>query len=116
MYDNEEKAALFNFSFLSHSNIDLTGAELPNKDSCISNKYINRIDVSETAVADLIHNVDQNKATGPDGISPRILKEAGQAIAPSLTRLIKLSIYQCKVPRLWTMANVTPIHKKDNKD
>ena len=67
-------------------------------------------------VEDLVKNIDQNKASGPDGISPRILKEAGLSIVPSLTRLIKLSLQQRKVPMLWKRANVTPIHKKDDKD
>ena len=48
--------------------------------------------MSEAGVAELISNLNPNKATGPDGISPRILKEAGATIAPSLTRLIKLSL------------------------
>ena len=115
VHDNEEKATLFNNFFLSHSNIDLTNAELPNEDPS-NEKNLSHIDVSETEVEDLVKNIDQNKASGPDGISPRILKEAGLSIVPSLTRLIKLSLQQCKVPMLWKRANVTPIHKKDDKD
>ena len=94
IHANEEKATLFNRFFLSHSNIDLPDGNLPNEDSCVNDKYVNHIDCSETEVADLIHNVDQNKVTGPDGISPRILKEAGLAIVRSLTSLIKLSLQQ----------------------
>ena len=32
VHDNDEKATLFNNFFLSHSNIDLTNAELRNED------------------------------------------------------------------------------------
>ena len=112
-----KKRLLFSTDFfLSLSNIDLTDAELPNEDICVNDKFINHIEVSETDVVDLINNVDQNKATGSDVISYRILKEAGLAIVPSLTRPIKLSLQQCKVPKLWKMANVILIHKKNNKD
>ena len=48
--------------------------------------------MSEAGVAKLISNLNPNKATGPDGISPRILKEAGSTIAPSLTGLIKFYV------------------------
>ena len=52
----------------------------------------------------------------PDGISPKILKEAGSTIAPSLTRLINLSLQTSKIPKLWKQANVVPIHKKGKKE
>ena len=73
---------------------------------------MDRIDVTETEVADLIKNVDPNKATGSDGISPKLLKEAGMSIVPSLTKLIQ----QSKVPNQWKKANVFLVHKKDNKN
>ena len=72
--------------------------------------------MSEAGVAELISNLDPNKATGPDGISPRILKEAGSTIAPSLTRLIKLSLQTSKISKQWKQANVVPIHKNGKKD
>ena len=82
---------MFNNLFLSHSNNDLTNAELPNEDPS-NEKNLSHIDVSETEVEDLVKNINQNKASGPDGISPMILKEAGLSIVPSLTRLIKIII------------------------
>ena len=48
-------------------------------------EFINHVEVTKAKVLYLIHNIDPNKATGPDGISPRLLREAGPAIAlPSL--------------------------------
>ena len=44
-----------------------------------------------------------------------MLKEAGDAIVPSLTKLINLSLSSGKVPSSWKKANVIPIHKKDDK-
>ena len=51
---------------------------------------------------------------GPDLISPRMLKEAGDAIAPSLTRLFNMSLILQKVPISWKHANVIPLFKKDD--
>ena len=43
-------------------------------------------------VHDLLKALDTSKATGPDGISPKLLHEAGITIVPSLTKLINLSL------------------------
>ena len=85
---------MFNEFFLSHNNIDLSNARLPSDTigNLADDIFIDHINVSEAGVAELISNLNPNKATGPDGISPKILKEAGSTIAPSLTRLIKLSL------------------------
>jgi hypothetical protein len=37
-------------------------------------------------------SLQSNKAAGPDGLSPRLYKEARHYIAPSLTRLFNLYI------------------------
>ena len=64
----------------------------------------------------MISNLNPNKAAGPDGISLRILEEARSTIAPSLIRLIKLSLQTSKIRKQWKQANVVPIQKKDKKD
>ena len=113
--ENKAKADLFNSFFLSHSNIDTTNANLPDTEN--EPAYIlNDIVVTEPEVLDLIKCIDPSKATGPDGISPRLLKEAGMSIVPSLTRLFNLSLSTAKVPSNWKKANVIPIHKKDEKN
>ena len=99
MYDNIEKANMFNNFFLSHSTIDLSNARLPDDEITENAEFINHVEVTEAEVLDLIHNIDPNKATDPDGISPRLLREAGPAIAPSLTRLISLSLQKSQVPQ-----------------
>ena len=69
----------------------------------------------QNLVLDLLKSIDTNKATGPDGISPKLLKEAGSAISPSLTKLFNLSLSECKVPKEWKKADVVPLHKKNAK-
>ena len=50
----------------------------------------------------MVMNLNVNKAStgSPDGISVKLMKEAGHAIVPSLTRLIFLSFQMSKVPSL----------------
>ena len=55
---------------------------------------------TENEVHDLIKLLDVNKSTGPDGISPNLLKEAGRSIIPSLTRLPNMSLSKSKVSSL----------------
>ena len=58
---------------------------------------------------------DPNKAAGPDEIPARILKETAATIAPSLCTLFNRSLEVGYIPREWKLANVVPVHKKDEK-
>ena len=59
---------------------------------------------------------DPNKATGPDEIPARILKETATTIAPSLCKLFNRSLGEGYIPSEWKLANVVPVYKKDEKD
>ena len=56
-----------------------------------------------------------NKATGPDGISPRLLAAAGTAIVVPLTNLYIRSLREAKVYDDWKVARLNPIFKKDDE-
>ena len=56
--------------------------------------------------------LDVNKATGPDKISARLLKETSTEIAPSLCKLFNKSLRTGIVPQEWKEANVVPVFKK----
>ncbi|CAB3996921.1 RNA-directed DNA polymerase from mobile element jockey [Paramuricea clavata] len=58
-------------------------------------------------------SLDTNKATRPDEIPPRILKECAHQIAPSLCLLFNKSLRHGSLPEEWKLANIIPpIHKK----
>ena len=109
--DDQEKAEAFNNFFLSHSNIDTSNAHTPDS-ATIVNQTLSSITILEQDVIDLLKSLDTNKATGPDQISQMMLKQAGEAIAPSLTKLFNLSLRENKYPTLWKKAHVMPIFKK----
>jgi len=108
--DDKQKASAFNDFFLSHSNIDTSNAQLP-QDSDFEEK-LGSITVTEDEVYDLIKCIDTTKATGPDGIGPKLLYEAGFSIVPSLTRLFNLCLECSTFPSMWKLANVLPLYKK----
>ena len=63
---------------------------------------------SESEVCDLLAALDITKASGPDGISTRMLKYTAPNIAPSLT---KLSISTGNIPLAWKKSLIVPIPK-----
>ena len=71
--------------------------------------------VSKSLVADKIKALKTRKSTGPDNISPKLLKLAGDAIVPSLLSLFRLSLNTSTVFTSWKTARLTPVYKKDDE-
>ena len=74
---------------------------------CISDINLSSLDIDRKIT--LLKN---NKATGPDGISPKLLKLAGTAVVGPLTSLFMQSIRECRVYNNWKVARLTPVFKK----
>ena len=55
--------------------------------------------------------VDTSKASGTDGVSSQMLKSTAHSIAPSLTKLLNVSITTGKIPGKWKLPAVVPIPK-----
>ena len=72
--------------------------------------------ISEVDVAHHLSHLDPTKATGPDGIPGRILQECISVIAPSLCLLFNHSLNSGAAPSEWKSTDVSPLHKKDNKE
>ena len=70
----------------------------------------------EAEVIHVLRSLDSNKATGPDGIPARLLKETADVIAPSLCQLFNMSIHSGTVPEECKMANIVPVYKKGDKE
>jgi hypothetical protein len=67
------------------------------------------INVTNNGVEKLLKNIDASKATGPDEISARILKEFAPELSPLLTNIFNKSIQEGEVPKDWRQANVIPV-------
>ena len=57
--------------------------------------------ITEEGVKKLLLNLDHNKACGPDGISPRLLKIVAEAVTPALTLLFRNSYLTGTLPLDW---------------
>ena len=115
VFDAQKKSELLNKSFLSFSQLDETNAEVPQNVTKKTEAILERINIHVNEVLDVLLNLDPSKASGPDMISSKMLKETAHTIAPSLARLISLSLDTTTVPQGWKDANVIPIFKKGNK-
>ena len=65
-----------------------------------------KINIHPSGVKKLLDDLDANKATGPDLIPTRVLKECSSILAPVLAELFQNSIDTGSVPDDWLTANV----------
>ena len=68
--------------------------------------------VHEDRVLKLLRQLKTNKATGPDKLSARVLKEAADIVAGPLCDICDRSLNFSSVPDDWKPADVTPTFKK----
>ena len=74
------------------------------------------ITMSQKEIEEKICKLKVKKATGPDGLSARLLKYAGMSIAPFLTSVFKQSVEACKPPDQWKIARVCAAFKKGREE
>ena len=63
-------------------------------------------------IVSLLKNINTKKATGPEGISCWVLKEAAEEIAPFLQFTCNQSLTTGQVPGDWKCTNVSHVFKK----
>ena len=73
------------------------------------------ITFSQEGVQKLLKKINPHKASGPDMIPARILKDLSDVIAPVLTVIFQKTLTHREVPEDWKSANVTPIFKKGDR-
>lgn len=67
--------------------------------------------ISVSGIEALLRNLDDSKAIGPDGVSPRVLKQCVNPISLYLYLIFEKSLSTGQLPQDWKVANVVPIHK-----
>jgi hypothetical protein len=111
--DNTNKANILNsqFSSVFNQNEDDNFPDLG--DSNIPD--MPQITVCPAGVEKLLKSLKDHKASGPDDISPRLLKHLAPHLAPVLTLLYRATLKQGTIPDEWRTAHVVPIFKKGDK-
>ena len=74
------------------------------------NKILDVIDFEKE-----LKSLNANKAYGPDGISPLIIKECAKETTFPLKEIIRKLLQLGKLPKIWKNANITQLFKNGSK-
>ena len=111
--EEDDKATLMNNFFVAQTELDETQATLP-PDITLPEHSLSFLSTSPFEVKTMLKSLQLGKATGPDAINNRVLKELAKPLSFPLSDLSNFSLTCGKVPLIWKVANVTPIFKKDD--
>jgi len=116
--DDKEKSNLIN-SYFTDIGEKLAGNLQPQLcNLAVPNKTIPSIYNIMLRPMDIVKKLNQlkpNKATGPDDISPKLLKLAGDSLVGPLTNLYEQSINDGHVFSQWKVARLNPVFKKGDE-
>ena len=109
--DDIRKANILKAFFISHAAANDDNKRLPDM---IPIEYsFNVVQITCQDVRDVLQNLNVSKSSGPDLISPRLLREGTDILDKPLSTVFNRSIDKCYLPSQWKDGNVTPIHKTD---
>lgn len=110
----KDKASLFNNYFYSVFTQPKPLINFP-KIHAFQHSSLGNIQINEGDVLEILSNLNISKAVGPDGISPKVLKECAYQIVLPLCHIFNLSLRSGVMPEDWLKANVVPVYKKADK-
>jgi hypothetical protein len=109
-HDTTTKANILNQQFASV----FTEEDMDNlPDLCISpTPKMNKITINTEGAQHLLQHLKHNKATGPDDIPAKFLKEVSIEFSPLISFIFQASLDQGQIPSDWKQARVAPVFKK----
>ena len=96
----------------SQSNLDDRAKLVPNLSAPPDEHCLTSVHLTQGEVEEILKTLSVDKATGPDGISNRILREAPHDLSIPLCALYNHSLTSCVVPDIWKEAHVSAVLKK----
>lgn len=119
--DENEIADAFNKYFTEigpelSSQLDNTTCDYTKYVHHIANAEFNFNPVSYANVLNALLKTKPGKASGPDKIPGRLLKDSAYVLTPYLKLIFNLSLSAGIFPNDWKIARVAPVHKSEKKD
>lgn len=115
--DPATKASLLNVYFASQCSLP-AGSDadpLPDLGEPATDSTLQHITILADEARKVLRSLDVSKASGPDGISNRVLRECADSLCIPLARLFNISLLSGSFPSSWKSANVVPIFKKNDR-
>ena len=111
---SKDKAEIFNRQYQSVFTHEDPDIPVPDPDG---DPYpdMEQITVTDEGVRKLLQKSNPRKASGPDMIPARLLKECSEELSPILTLIFNKSLQTGTVPNDWKSANVSAIFKKGQR-
>jgi Reverse transcriptase (RNA-dependent DNA polymerase) len=113
---NREKAELFAHYF--ESKVEKTGTKPVENEIHNGEKYFTKeieLDMSEKLINKVITQMRPKTCYGFDRVPSRLYKDAKQGLIGVIMSLFKKIVQQNKIPDIWRVSRIIPIHKKGSK-
>ena len=110
--DFAEKAQLFRDYFARQCSTIDTGSVIPSLFPKTTTT-ITDISISDEGILSIIRSLNPSKSHGCDEISVRMIKRSDSALIYPLKLIFTNYIRTGVFPTIWKLANVVPVHKKD---
>lgn len=113
--DLTSKAELLNRFFLSIYSQSSVDQNLSSPDVVNRNLFLN-VTTTASQVQGILSNLDISRSPGADNLPTKILKTCAKELSLPLDHLFNSSLGSGVMPTLWKSANITPVHKDDNRE
>ena len=110
--DPKEQAEILNGQYASVFTNDINDIEEATE---YSQTRLEDVEFTEEKICNAIDRLNDQSASGPDGIPARVIKEMKDEITKPLLLLFRKSMDDGEIPDEWRDAEVTPIFKKGTK-
>ena len=109
--DENDKANVLNSFFQSHTNLNEQNAVIPDLPAATVITPLNSITLSPLEVESVLKSLPIAKASGPDGLSNRVLRELSKELSVPYCSLFNQSLRVGTVSSSYKEANVCPVPK-----
>ena len=107
-----EKAGLLNNVFQSGVFTKEPDCEILPTFNSRTDLRLENVMFDEATINKYLRKVKESKSQGSDSIHPKLIKETVVSIFNPVTKIFNKSMEEKKLPKIWKIANITPIHKK----
>ena len=111
----KQKATFFNNFFVTQCQPFQNSSELPENLDPLTAVKLDTLEFSNELIIKILSSLKTNKAHGPDDISVNMIRLCGNSLTVPLKMIFDNIIRTGRFPEQWKRANVTPVHKKEDK-